>query len=469
MKKRLFPKTIKSFKPGKDGVRRGDILMDELAPNLGVRVLGTRKRPEWTFVFVSRFPGHTSSARVAIGKFYRAANDESEAEKAAELASLQSAREKAWQWYQTIKDGRDPRVELARQRAKEAKQQAMTFGAVAEDFIRDKLPSERRGTAVAREIRKELKAWWPRPVSEIARSDITRIIKAKAKTAPASARNILGHIRRLFQWAIDQDSYDIELSPAAGIKPTAIIGEKIARDRVLDDIEFRAFWLAACLLPYPQGPMFQLLALTGCRLTGVSDARWSEFSPVVREAIVQRSGRPVDWAQFSPDDLWWTIPSSRVKGKNSKARPFMVPLTVDMLRLLENLPSLTNGGCLFSRNGGETPAIVSADIKDDLDAKMLDALRELAQQRGADPDDIELKEWVTHDLRRVVRSALSRLRVPSEVAESVLGHVRPGIQGVYDQHTYFDEKRDALIRWGALLRSIVEPAPAASNVVALRV
>jgi integrase len=441
--------------------------MDDLAPNLGVRVLGTTERPEWTFVFVSRFPGHTNPVRVAIGRFCRASSD-AETEKAAELTSLQSAREKAWQWYQMIKDGRDPRAELARQRAKEGKQQAMTFGAVAEDFIREKLPSERCGTAVAREIRKELKAWWPRPISEIARSDITQIIKAKAKTAPAAARNILGHIRRVFQWAIDQDSYDIELSPAAGIKPTAIIGEKIARDRVLDDTECRAFWLAAGRLRYPQGPMFQLLALTGCRLTGVSEARWSEFSPAVRDAILRRCDDPVDWEQFSIDELWWTIPSSRVKGRNGRTRPFMVPLTVDMLRLLEGLPSLTKGDYLFSRNGGETPAVVSADIKNDLDAKMLDALRELAQERGADPDDVELKAWVTHDLRRVVRSALSRLRVPQEVAESVLGHVRPGIQGVYDQHSYFAEKHGALVKWGVLLRSIVEPAPSTKNVIALR-
>ena len=57
-----------------------------------------------------------------------------------------------------------------------------------------------------------------------------------------------------------------------------------------------------------------------------------------------------------------------------------------MLKLLESLPSLTTGAYLFSCTGGETPAVVSTEIKGDLDAKMLDALRELAQQRGDDPD-----------------------------------------------------------------------------------
>jgi integrase len=463
MKKRLSSRTIKALKPGKDGVRHGDVIMDDITPNFGVRVLGTAERPQHTFCVVVRFPGRPHPTRAAIAPFVFDKDDDNVG-----AESLRAARGKARRWIRLIEEHRDPRLEEARKREAAIRQQLTTFGSIAEAFITEKLPGERRAGDVEREIRKEFKAWWPLPITDITDEDIIRIIKAKAKTAPASARNILGHAKRFFQWTVDQRIYGLKLSPAAGIRPKAIIGEKIARARALDDIEFRAFWLAADDLPYPQGPMFKMLALTGCRLAGVSDARWSEFSPVVREAIRRRGDQPVDWAQFSPDDLWWTIPCGRVKAKNSKARPFMVPLTTDMLRLIESLPSFTGGDSLFSRNFGETPAVVSTEIKDDLDAKMLDALRDLARQRGAEPDDVELQPWVTHDLRRVVRSALSRLRVPQEVAESVLGHVRPGIQGIYDQHTYFDEKREALVQWGALLRTIVEPSPTGSNVVAMR-
>jgi hypothetical protein len=58
------------------------------------------------------------------------------------------------------------------------------------------------------------------------------------------------------------------------------------------------------------------------------------------------------------------------------------------------------------------------------------------------------------------------LRVAEEVAEAVLAHARPGIKKVYDQHDYIDEKRDALERWAARLKHIVNPEP--SNVVQLR-
>jgi hypothetical protein len=97
---------------------------------------------------------------------------------------------------------------------------------------------------------------------------------------------------------------------------------------------------------------------------------------------------------------------------------------------------------------------------------MLRTLRALARRRGDDPRKVALPPWKNHDIRRTVRSHLSRLKVAEEVREAVLAHVRPGIKGVYDLHDYLDEKREALLLWAARLKTIVEPPP--SNVVALR-
>jgi integrase len=452
MKRKLTDRLLKSLKPASKDAPPLDI-MDTEAPGLGVRVMGSPQQPVLTFILRGRLPGNPHPTRVRIGSY-----DE---------LGLEAARDKAREWRGMIRKGRNPRTEEKRQREAELRKLSTLFGAVAEDFIKEKLPGERRGADVAREVRKEFQSWWDRPILDITRRDVLTIIRAKKEEAPASARNILGHIKRVFAWAIAQDVYEIAVSPAADINPKDIIGEKIARQRTLDDVEFRAFWMATDRLPYPQGPMFKLLALTGCRLAGVSEARWSEFSRTVRNAIQKRGDEPIDWSVFSPEDLWWTIPATRVKGRNSRAQPFMVPLTPDMLRILEGLPIFVGGDHLFSRNAGRRPAVVSTEIKAELDAKMLDALRELAEQRGDDPAEVELKPWVTHDLRRVVRSNLSRLRVPQEHAEACLGHVRPGIQGTYDIHNFYSEKRDALLKWNTLLRSIAEPAPAVDNVVRL--
>jgi hypothetical protein len=47
--------------------------------------------------------------------------------------------------------------------------------------------------------------------------------------------------------------------------------------------------------------------------------------------------------------------------------------------------------------------------------------------------------------------------VPDLVRELVIGHAKPGLHKVYDQHAYLDEKRRALELWTARLRAIVEP------------
>ena len=59
------------------------------------------------------------------------------------------------------------------------------------------------------------------------------------------------------------------------------------------------------------------------------------------------------------------------------------------------------------------------------------------------------RNWVTHDLRRVVRSGLSQLRVPHNVAEAVLAHRPNGIVGTYDVHEYQDEKARGVGGMGA--------------------
>lgn len=451
-KRRLTDRTIKSLKPASAEAAPIDI-MDAIVPGFGVRVMGTRQHPVRTYILRVRFPGSNNPTRARLGSY-----DETD------KLSLEAAREKARDWLSMIRKGRDPRLEEARAREAEIRRQAVVFGAVAEDFFENKLSGERRGSEVKREIKKAFEGWWERPISEITDEDIIRTVRAKARTAPSAARNLLGSVKRLFQWAIDQRTYNLKNSPASDIKPVAIVGEKIARDHLLSDDELRAFWRAASRKRGPAGAAYRMLALTGLRLNEVARASWSEFHPTVVRALRQRTG-PIDWSKFDREHLVWVIPAARMKGKNSKAKPHAVPLTPDMLHILESLPLFAGADFLFSYTG-RVPAAMSAEVKDAIDKRMARTLKALARQRGDDP--VELQPWRNHDIRRTVRTSLSSLKIPDEVAEAVMGHARPGIKAVYDLHHYLPEKRDALERWGSKLRSIVEPAPTESNVVKLR-
>ena len=184
--------------------------------------------------------------------------------------------------------------------------------------------------------------------------------------------------------------------------------------------------------------------LTALRLNEVADASWPEFSLEKKE---------------------WIIPADRMKGENDEARPHLVPLTPAILAVLEGLPRFRRGKYLFSTTFGEKPVWISNKVKGKVDARMLRTLRALARQRGEDADAVELEPWTNHDIRRSVRSNLSRLKISEEAREAVLAHARPGIKGVYDVHDYRDEKREALDLWAAHLDGIVAPPPA--NVVNL--
>jgi integrase len=396
-------------------------IMDSVVPGLGVRVSDTG---HCTFVLVSRYPGSTNPTRRRLS----------------EVGAItpEAARVKAQQWLELIGQGRDPADVEEQARAAELRRQGNTFAAVAEDFIRDKLPTERKGSEVERDIRRDLiSAWGKRPISEITRSDIRKLIVGKKATAPAQARNTLGIIKRLFTWAVDKEDYGLEASPANTLKPTLIIGDKVSGSRILTNDELFALWRAAERMPYPHGPAYKVLMLTALRLNEAARATWSEFN--FTEKV-------------------WIIPAARMKGKNTKARPHAVPLADDLVAILENLPRFNSGDHLFSTTSGASPAWMTDKVKKRVDARMLRTLRALARRRGDDPDKLTLPHWTNHDIRRSVRSQLSRLKVSEEAREAVMAHARPGIKGVYDHHDYLDEKREALKAWGARLRDIVEPA-----------
>ena len=168
------------------------------------------------------------------------------------------------------------------------------------------------------------------------------------------------------------------------------------------------------------------------------------------------------WAEFDLTAARWTIDQKRFKSDAAH----IVPLTDDVLALLRDVPRFKSGSFLLSTCLGRVPTELRGRIKRRIDARMLRTLKAAARMRGDDPNGIELKPWVVHDLRRTMRTHLAALRVPDHIAEMVLGHGKKGLQRVYDQHRYEEEMREALTLWAARLRSIVEPPPA--NVVALR-
>jgi len=413
----LNDRKIKSLKPAKPkpnkpGQRRE--VWDALVPGLGVRVTESGAK---SFVLVTRYPGSTNPARRALGTY-------------GEL-TLEQARIKARRWLELVGRGVDPHVEIERQRLAEQRKQAGTFANLAEAFIAEKLSTERRGRDAELHLRNEfIPRWGKRPVGDITADDVGAVINEVKTRAPYMAHALLATVRRLYKWASTPGrGYGIVSSPCYNISAKALIGEKRPRTRVLTDPEIRAFVRACDQLGYPYGAIGRMLLLTGARHREASEAPWSEFD------LTKKT---------------WMIDQARFKSNVEH----VVPLTDDVLALLDGLPRFKRGDHVFSTTAGERPTMITDKIKQKIDATMAQEL------------DAKSKPWVIHDLRRTVRSHLSALRIPDHIAEMVLGHGRQGLQRVYDQHRYEAEMREALTLWAARLRDIVEPPPA--NVVRIK-
>src|SRR5262245_37799060 len=302
-RRHLTDRTLRSLAPAKRDTRYE--VWDTLLPSFGVRVGEEvdRTRPgkagRIAFIYFARYPSNPKSpTRRVLGQY-------------GEL-TLEQARAKAAQWRSLISRGVDPAVEEERARLAEQRKRANTFGAIAEDFLRDKVSGERKRRAVELELRREfIGAWGPRPISQITPHDVRAIVKAAVdRGAPYQAFNLLALAKRLFNWAIDQHVYGLETSPCDRLKPKAIIGKRLARKRVFTNREWRAFWNATAALSYPYGPLFRMLALTGQRRSEVAEAKWREVD--------------LDEAKL------WTIPAERMKAD----APRLVPLSDPVIALL---------------------------------------------------------------------------------------------------------------------------------------
>jgi integrase len=152
----------------------------------------------------------------------------------------------------------------------------------------------------------------------------------------------------------------------------------------------------------------------------------------------------------------WTLPAERVKNGERHE----VPLSDAAIEILKAIPHIkTTKGFVFTTIRDAAVSGFSR-AKDRLDATVKASL-----PRGARAPE----HWVFHDLRRTLASGMARLGIQLPVIEKVLNHSSGsfrGVVGVYQRHSYADEKRKALEAWANFVADLVSNHPR-QNVVRL--
>ena len=334
------------------------------------------------------------------------------------LAQAHKATEVA---LEQVRGGDDPRAVKAAAEASKAEREADTVANIGRQFIA-KHAATRRWPELQRIIERDvIPRWGDRPMTSITRRDVRELVEDVAERAPVQANRTLTVLRIFFRWAAKRDV--VPGDPTTGIDKT----EERPRTRRFSDPEVRAFWLGCNRLGWPFGDCFKLLLLTAARKSEVSGGHWSE---------IDRQQR------------LWEVPFERTKNK----QPNVIPLSASAIAVIDALQRIGERPDLIFTTNGQTPISGFSKAKAALDAYMLEELR-----RG-DPE-AKLEDWRIHDLRRTVRTNLTKLGVATDVAERVLSHAITGIRKVYDAHDFLQEKRNALERWAVHVAGVVSPQP----------
>ena len=152
------------------------------------------------------------------------------------------------------------------------------------------------------------------------------------------------------------------------------------------------------------------------------------------------------WSEIDVERKTWNLPRERVKNKVEH----VVPLPPQALALLEALPRIEPPkgypDFVFTTGGGSAVSGFS---------KAKERLDIFIAAKGAET----LPHWTMHDLRRTFASGCARLGVNLPVIEKILNHVSGsfgGIVGVYNRHSFNEEKRAALGLWADHVEYVVE-------------
>lgn len=256
-------------------------------------------------------------------------------------------------------------------------------------------------------------------VAQVSSLDIVEMIESVA--APWNeSRMLLTTARMLFKHAAGRKL--VAANPCIGIDLSALMGKRPATRRrlMLSREELRLVMQAE--MNRENALAVRLLLATAVRSGELRTAKWSHFD-------------------FEQDV--WSVPASKT------GPGIQIPLTVPVKAWLREL----------KQRSGESEFVLpvrgdykNASSKGDrpINPNTIGAAIEfwLTEYKPA------VRRFTPHDLRSTAKSQMRALGVSRDVSEMCLNHKLPGIEGIYDVHTYFEERKQALTVWSDFLTEV---------------
>jgi integrase len=330
--------------------------------------------------------------------------------------SLADARTRAKKALAKVSDGTDPLDEQKKKEEAERQKRmaGISFEELANAYLEDEVSKLRSKYEVGRVFKRDLipALGKERAVSDSIRPAIRQLVSEIAKKKPVMANRTLAYVRRMYQWALENDR--IKTNPCVSIPRP---GQEKQRDRVLSEIEIAKIWEALDNENQRTAALIRLILLTAQRPGEVASIRWQDI-----------------------DSNWWTIPVEFAKNGLSHR----VPLSPQALEVIEQIRK------------------VEADRKDKdgcpwvfPNPKRTDRMYWYQKLVERVRPQSRVNDWTAHDLRRTAASIITSMGFTRLVVGKILNHAEPEVTKVYDRYSYDQEKRAALEAWGKRIQRIL--------------
>ena len=261
-------------------------------------------------------------------------------------------------------------------------------------------------------------------LKEVTRRDILNKVldPIKDRGSNTQANKTLSILKQMFDFGVERDL--MQGNPVSTVKKKSVGGLEKSRTRALEFDEVIQVFERLPKLGVSQQVIYALkfITLTGCRPIEVTGAQWQEFD-------------------F--DKMIWTIPAERVKQNKDGERTHKVPITQNMVILLDELRAAfgyLNSKYVFP----STTTNKSGPGEQPIDRHSLS--RSISRKL----EQLGVPKFVPHDLRRTVATRLGDTDIGTDpiVIEKILNHQLQGVQGVYNMQEYMVARRKALEEWG---------------------
>jgi integrase len=257
-------------------------------------------------------------------------------------------------------------------------------------------------------------------VDSVTARDIRAVLQAIAATnRPAIANDALMYSKQLFNHGIKLDL--LGANPASAFSVSDAGGVEKSKDRALTIDELTQFFKTA----RDNSDSFSRENYLACALLVTLGIRKSELAEA-------------PWKEFDLEKKVWNLSKERSKSGVGIAIP-LPEIVMDWI--LELKVRACGSDYVFpSRRASKNPHMGS----DTLNRAITKLFGHEAGKKKQPTNKMgDMPHFTVHDLRRTCRTLLAKQGTSGHVAERCLNHKLKGVEGIYNQHDYFEEREEA--------------------------